>query len=141
MRLMKISSPFLGIWLAFGETNAFDKAARLLGLGVGGGEIVPEGFAVVGVAQVGQLVGDDVIDHPARPAAHLIADADVAVGNAAAGAAAQSMLHVADPTDGLPFKLIPEMGFIDGLGARLQVGIGTAFSSLGLAGELFDNII
>ena len=43
----------LGKGLTLGEADAFDKAARLFGFGVDGGEIVPEGFAVVWVADVG----------------------------------------------------------------------------------------
>lgn len=125
-----------GEWLALGEADTFDEAARSFGLGVGGGEIVPESFAVVRVADVGHFVGDDVIDHPTGPAANLVADTDMPVGDAAVGAASQDIVHITHPTDGLPLDMVLEICPVDVLGARFEIGVGAAFTSFGLFAEL-----
>jgi len=138
--LWLVSLLILGKGLAFSETNAFDKAARLFGFGIGGGEIFPEGFAVIRVADVVQLMGDDVVYDPLRPAANFIADADVARGDAAACAAAQSMLHVAGPVDGLPLDLVFEKCAVYVECARLQVGIGAAYPAFGTPAKLLADI-
>lgn len=108
-----------GIGLALCEANAFDEATRLLGLWVGGGEIAPERFAVIGVANVSEFVGDDVVEHPLGPAANLVADADVAIGDAAVGAATQGVVHVANPFYSLPLDLVFKVFVIDVFGAGL----------------------
>lgn len=127
--------------MAFRESNAFDEAARLLGFGVGGGEIVPERFAVIGVADVSEFVGDDVVEHPLGPAANFVADADVAIGDAAVGAAAQGVVHVADPFYSLPLDLMLKVFLVDVLGAGLQISIGAAYPSFGLFAELLADAV